>query len=58
MDKTTLETLIDEVRVLYQYANDLQNPIFKTIVLLKIDELMTVLESFLSIEVETKTQSN
>lgn len=52
MDSEILMQLLDEIATLREVANDLKCNISKTIIELKINELQSVLVSFLSVEID------
>lgn len=48
----TIKKLLDELPILWEYAKEIQSPIYNAIITLKIAELQKILEEFLTIETE------
>ena len=48
----TIMQIMDDLELLYHSAKEIKSPLYNTIVLLKIHELQSVLETFLTTEIE------
>lgn len=51
-ERENIKKLLDELPVLWEYAKEIQSPIYNAMIMLKIAELQRVLEDFLTIETE------
>ena len=54
MDKEIIKKLIDELTTVEQIVKDIKEPVYLTVLLIKTEEYLNALNSFLTFETEVK----